>query len=55
MRQSRFTEEQIIAVLAEQERGLKTADDLPPTLIQALRNFSGLVSLLRKCLRGQVP
>ena len=26
MRQSRFTEEQIIAILAEQERGLKTAE-----------------------------
>ena len=26
MRQSRFTEEQIIAILAEQERGMKTAD-----------------------------
>lgn len=26
MRRSRFTEEQIIAILAEQERGLKTAE-----------------------------
>lgn len=26
MRQSRFTEEQIIAILAEQERGVKTAE-----------------------------
>lgn len=26
MRQSRFTEEQIIAILGEQERGLKTAE-----------------------------
>jgi len=26
MRQSRFTEEQIIAILAEQERGLKTVE-----------------------------
>ena len=26
MRQSRFTEEQIIAILAEQERGMKTAE-----------------------------
>jgi putative transposase len=26
MRRSRFTEEQIIAILAEQERGMKTAD-----------------------------
>ena len=26
MRQSRFTDEQIIAVLAEQERGMKTAE-----------------------------
>ena len=26
MRQSRFTEEQIIAILAEQEQGLKTAE-----------------------------
>lgn len=26
MRQSRFTEEQVIAILAEQERGLKTAE-----------------------------
>lgn len=26
MRKSRFTEEQIIAILAEQERGLKTAE-----------------------------
>lgn len=26
MRQSRFTEEQIISILAEQERGLKTAE-----------------------------
>ena len=26
MRQSQFTEEQIIAILAEQERGLKTAE-----------------------------
>jgi|TARA_Y100000031_G_scaffold52077_1_gene59663 putative transposase len=26
MRQSRFTEEQVIAILAEQERGVKTAE-----------------------------
>ena len=26
MRQSRFTEEQIIAILAEQERGMKTVE-----------------------------
>ena len=29
MRQSRFTAEQIIAILAEQERGMRTAEVLP--------------------------
>jgi hypothetical protein len=29
MRKSKFTEEQIIAILAEQERGMATLDELP--------------------------
>ena len=34
---------------------VRTRLDLPPTLVQVLRNFSGLVSLFCELLRGQVP
>ena len=58
MRQSRFTEEQIIAILTEQERGMKTAEVCrkhgisPNTFYKWKAKFGGLdVSDARK-LKG---